>query len=285
MLGLGENNVRLVKTDSGMRIDLADLARSVAEDRRAGYRPFFVAANAGTTATGAFDPIGDLANFAQANDLWLHVDAAYGGFAALAPSQKHLFDGIAAADSVALDPHKWLYLSMGCGCVLYRDPAAAYKAFAHDADYTRPIGLERDEAFAFWNYGPELSRPFRALDLWLLLKHLGARRLGEAIEENIACAEYLQELVHGSDDFEMLAPVGLSIFCFRHQPRGFSGDLDSWNERVLVQLQRGGSSYLSNARIDDKFALRGCVLNYRTTRRDMEILLDDVRAAARAIEA
>ena len=127
-------------------------------------------ANAGTTATGAFDPIGEVADFARRYGLWLHVDAAYGGFAALAPSARHLFEGIAEADSVALDPHKWLYLPVGCGCVLYKDPAAARAAFSHEADYTRMIGLERDEAFAFWDYGPELSRPFRALDLWLLIK-------------------------------------------------------------------------------------------------------------------
>jgi glutamate/tyrosine decarboxylase-like PLP-dependent enzyme len=279
MLGLGERYVRQVRTNARLEIDMSDLERLVREDRAAGHLPFFVAGNAGTTATGAFDPIGELADFARANDLWFHVDAAYGGFAALAPSRRRLFERIGEADSVALDPHKWLYLSMGCGCVLYKDPAAAYAAFSHDAEYTRTIGLERDEAFAFWNYGPELSRPFRALDLWLLLKHVGSRRLGEAIEENIGCAEYLQELVAASDDFEMLAPVGLSVFCFRHRPRGYSGDLDVWNERVLTELQRRGSSYLSNARVDGKFALRGCVLNYRTTRRDMEVLLDDVRRA------
>ena len=169
---------------------------------------------------------------------------------------------------------------MGCGCVLYKDPSAARAAFSHDAEYTRVIGLERDEAFAFWDYGPELSRPFRALNLWLLLKYAGARRLGEAIENNIACAKYLERLVKASGDFEMLAPVELSIFCFRYAPPGYAGDLDALNERLLVQLQRGGSSYLSNARIDGIFALRGCVLNYRTTERDMEILLDDVRRAA-----
>ena len=285
MLGIGERNVRQVRTNSRFEIDPDHLRQLVKQDREAGHLPFLVVGNAGTTATGAFDPLSDLAALARDYDLWFHVDAAYGGFAALAPSCRGLFAGIDEADSVALDPHKWLYLSMGCGCVLYKDAAAAYKAFAHEADYTRPIGLERDEAFAFWNYGPELSRPFRALDVWLLLKHVGARRLGEAIEENIGCARYLAELVGQSSDFEMLAPVGLSVFCFRHVPKGFSGDLDAWNERVLVQVQRDGSSYLSNARVNGKFALRGCVLNYRTTRRDMEILLEDVRKAAESIQA
>jgi aromatic-L-amino-acid/L-tryptophan decarboxylase len=280
MLGLGESNVRPVKTDERLRMDLADLARMVEADLAAGHLPFCVVASAGTTATGAFDPLAELADFARRRNLWLHVDAAYGGFAALAPSARHLFAGISEADSVSLDPHKWLYLPVGCGCVLYKDPATARAAFSHGADYTRTIGLERDEAFAFWDYGPELTRPFRALDLWLLIKYAGAERLGQAIEENIGCAKYLEELVKASEDFEMLAPVELSIFCFRHVPKGFTGDLNALNERILVELNRGGSTYLSNAQVRGRFALRGCVLNYRTTRADMERVLEDVRTAA-----
>ncbi len=279
MLGIGETNVRAVATNNRMEIDLADLDRLVRQDLAAGHRPFCVVANAGTTATGAFDPIGDLADFARRYDLWLHVDAAYGGFAALAPSARQLFARLGEADSVALDPHKWLYLPVGCGCVLYRDPATAHAAFSHAADYTRAIGLERDEAFAFWDYGPELSRPFRALDLWLLVKYVGAERLAQAVEQNMECARYFGDLVNASGDCEMLAPVGLSIFCFRVAPRGYEGDLNALNERILVNLQRAGSSYLSNAMVHGKFALRGCVLNYRTAKRDMETLLDDVRRA------
>jgi glutamate/tyrosine decarboxylase-like PLP-dependent enzyme len=243
-----------------------------------------VVATAGTAGTGAVDPIGETAAVARRHNLWLHVDAAYGGFAVLAPSARTFFRDIAEADSVALDPHKWLYLPVGCGCVLYRDPAAARAAFSDNAEYTRAVGLEHDEAFAFWDYGPELSRPFRALDLWLLLKSAGTRAIGEAIEENIACAKYFAELVSASGDFEMLAPADLSIFCFRYRPRGFAGNLDALNETVMLELQRAGGSYVSNTRIRGEFALRGCVLNYRTTKRDMEILLDDVRAAARTVE-
>ncbi len=285
MLGIGEANVRSVRTDARLRIDLSDLERRIAADTAAGRLPFCVVANAGTTASGAFDPIREIAEVARRHHLWLHVDAAYGGFAALAPSARPLFAGIEAADSVVLDPHKWLYLPVGCGCVLYRDPATARAAFGHDADYTRPLGLEHDEAFAFWDYGPELSRPFRALDVWLLIKFAGAAALGQAIERNIACAKHLERLVDQSGDFEMLAPVELSVFCFRHKPKGFAGDLNRWNERILLELQRSGGSYLSNAMVRGCFALRGCVLNYRTTERDMEILLEDVRRAARFITA
>jgi glutamate/tyrosine decarboxylase-like PLP-dependent enzyme len=284
MLGIGAANLCSVKTGPDLRMDLADLDRLVRQDRAAGYLPFCVVASAGTAGTGAMDPIGAIADLAHAHNLWLHVDGAYGGFSALAPSARAFFDRIGEADSVALDPHKWLYLPVGCGCVLYRDAATARAAFSENAEYTRVVGLEHDEAFAFWDYGPELSRPFRALDLWLLLKSVGTRAIGEAIEENIACAKYFAKLVSASTDFEMMAPVDLSIFCFRYHPRGFDGDLDALNERVMLALQRGGSSYLSNARIRGAFALRGCVLNYRTTKRDMEILLGDVRRAARSAE-
>jgi glutamate/tyrosine decarboxylase-like PLP-dependent enzyme len=281
MLGLGEANVRMVKTDDRFRLDLSDLERLVLADRAAGRLPFCVVASAGTTATGAIDPISGIADIAHRHDLWCHVDAAYGGPAALVPSVKPSFAGIELADSVALDPHKWLYLPMGCGCVLYRDAAAGRAAFGHGAEYTRTIGLERDEAFAFWDYGPELSRPFRALELWLLIKYAGADSLAAAIERNIACAKHVERLIHSSSDFEMLAPVELSVFCFRYKDA--EGDLNALNERILIALQKAGRSYLSNAGLRGKFALRGCVLNYRTTEPDMDQLLEDIRAAAASV--
>ncbi len=281
ILGIGEANVRQVATDGRLRMDPAELARRIGEDRAGGARPFCVVATAGTTATGAIDPIGAIGDVARAEGLWLHVDAAYGGFAALVPDVRRRFAGIERADSVALDPHKWLYLPVGCGCVLYRDPAAARAAFGHSADYTRTIGLERDEAFAFWDYGPELSRPFRALQLWLLFQHVGARRLAEAITANLECAREFERLVRESPDFEMLAPVELSIFCFRH--RALASNLDAFNERILLRLQRGGSTYFSNATVGGRFGLRGCVLNYRTTPQHMRRALADAREAAEGV--
>jgi aromatic-L-amino-acid decarboxylase len=278
MLGIGTGNVRTVRVDDNLRMDVADLARLVAEDRAAGHVPFCVVASAGAAGTGAIDPIGPIADFARSHDLWFHIDGAYGGIAAIAPSAREPFARLGEADSLSLDPHKWLYLPVGCGCILYRDPATARAAFSENADYTRVVGLENDEAFAFWDYGPELSRPFRALDLWLLLKSVGVTAISEAIEENIACARYLSDLVNASDDFEMLAPVDLSIFCFRY--KNFDGDLNAFNERLMFTLQQSGSSYLSNTTVAGKFALRGCVLNYRTTRKDMERLLDDLRSVA-----
>jgi aromatic-L-amino-acid decarboxylase len=300
LLGIGHKNVRLVRVDNRFRMDIDDLTRKIEEDSGDGHLPLCVVASAGTVSTGAFDSLGDVADVARAYNLWMHVDASYGGFAVMAGSAAPFFDRIGEADSISLDPHKWLYLPVDCGCVLYRDPAAARAAFAHDAEYTRVLEREPDEAFAFWDYGPELSRRFRALKVWMMLKNVGTRALGEAIEKNIVCANHLARLVEASEDFEMLAPVGLSVFCFRYVPpsvrqelEGTSREraeeinlaLDVMNERVMVELQREGDAYLSNARVQGRFALRGCVLNYRTTERDMEILLEDVRRAAKRIKA
>ena len=288
LLGIGRENVRHVSVDERFRIRLDELERMTSDDLRDGHLPFCIVANAGTVNTGACDPLRAMSDLARRFGLWLHVDGSYGGFATLAPSAHDLFDGIEQADSISLDPHKWLYLPADCGCVLYRDPNTARATFAHDAEYTRVISQEADEAFAFWDYGPELSRRFRALKVWMTLKAVGLRAFSEAIEKDLACARYLESLVRRSDDFEMLAPVELSIFCFRHLPSHLRDandeQLDAWNERLLVELQRDGSSFLSNARIDGKFALRGCVLNYRTTLDDIEILLADLRRIASRLQ-
>ena len=287
LLGIGRENVCHIAVDERFRIRTDDLVAKITADLEAGYVPLCVVANAGTVNTGAVDPLAEIREIANRFQLWMHVDGSYGALAILAKSARELFAGIERADSVALDPHKWLYLPVDVGCVIYRDPEIVRAAFAHEAEYTRIIGQEADEAFAFWDYGPELSRRFRALKVWMLLKGVGVSALSEAIENNLACARHLESMVRASDDFEMAAPVELSIFCFRHMPVQLRNEspktIDAFNERLLVALQRDGSSYLSNATLGGRFALRGCVLNYRTTLRDMEILLDDLRRVAKSL--
>jgi glutamate/tyrosine decarboxylase-like PLP-dependent enzyme len=287
LLGIGRENVRYVPVDECFRIRVDDLIAKIKEDLEAGYIPFCVVGNAGTVDTGAVDPLREIREVAHRFQLWMHVDGSYGAFAILADSAKRLFAGMEEADSIALDPHKWLYLPVDIGCVIYRDPEAARAAFAHEAEYTRMFGEEADEAFVCWDYGPELSRRFRALKVWMLLKGVGLNCLSEAIESNLACARHLQSMMQASDDFEMAAPVELSIFCFRYVPAQLRNQtpetIDAFNERLLVALQRDGSSYLSNTTLGGRFALRGCVLNYRTTPRDMEILLDDLRRVAKSL--
>jgi aromatic-L-amino-acid decarboxylase len=287
LLGIARENLRHVAVDERFRIRVDDLVAKITADLEAGYVPFCVVANAGTVNTGAVDPLPEIREVADRFQLWMHVDGSYRALAVLAESARKLFAGIEQADSVALDPHKWLYLPVDVGCVIYRAPEIARAAFAHEAEYTRIIGEGADEAFAFWDYGPELSRRFRALKVWMLLKGVGLNSLSEAIESNLACARYFESMVRASDDFEMAAPVELSIFCFRHVPVRLRSEwpqaIDAFNERLLIALQRDGSSYLSNAMLGGRFALRGCVLNYRTTLRDMKILLDDLRRVARSL--
>jgi glutamate/tyrosine decarboxylase-like PLP-dependent enzyme len=287
LLGIGRENVRHVTVDKHFKMRLDDLTAKIDADLKAGYVPLCVIGNAGTVDTGAIDPLLDIREVANRFQLWMHVDGSYGAFAMLAQSARKLFAGMEQADSIALDPHKWLYLPVDVGCVIYRNPEIARSAFAQEAEYTRMFGEEADEAFVCWDYGPELSRRFRALKVWMLLKGIGLNQLSEAIESNLACARHLDSMVQASDDFEMVAPVELSIFCFRHVPMHLRNRpaeaIDAFNERLLVALQRDGSSYLSNATLGGRFALRGCVLNYRTTLRDMAILLDDLRRVGKSL--
>src|SRR5438046_2485535 len=281
LLGIGRENVRLVAVDERFKIRVDDLVAKITADLEAGYLPFCVVANAGTVNTGAVDPLAEIREIADRFQLWMHVDGSYGAFAVLAESAKKLFAGIERADSIALDPHKWLYLPVDVGCVIYREPEIARAAFAHEAEYTRIIGQQADEAFAFWDYGPELSRRFRALKVWMLLKGVGLDYLGEAIESNLACARHLESMVQASDDFEMVAPVELSIFCFRHVSaqlrNGSPAAIDAFNERLLIAFQRDGSSYLSNATLGGRFGLGGCVVDYGPRFRGLSILADELR--------
>ena len=300
LLGIGEDNVRSVAVNARFQMDTLALARMIAEDRDRGYLPFCVVGSPGTTNTGSCDRLEEVAEVTSRYGLWFHVDACYGGWAALAPSKRALFRGIDRADSVALDPHKWLYVPGDASCILYRDPARARVTFGSEADYIRVLLDQPDETYAFWDYGPELTRRFRALKVWMMLSHVGTRALGEAIERNCRCAQYLGQRVERANDFEMLAPVELSVFCFRYVPpavkmayatadteqrAAMDRELNALNEQILKTIQLGGHSYLSNATLGGRMALRGCVLNFRTTERDMEILLEDVRAAGRRLSA
>jgi len=261
-----------------MRVDL--LREKIEADRSEGLRPFCVVGSAGTTNTGVVDPLSELAAVAAEFDLWYHVDGAYGAPGILDERKQHLFSGLESADSVSLDPHKWLYVPVDAGCLLFRDDAAARATFSTDeADYIKTHGYVDEEAFAFWDYGIELSRRFRALKVWLTLQYYGSRRIAEAISEDISLAEYLGEVVSNADDFELLAPVELSICCFRYVSSSET-DLDKLNERIMERVQKGGRAYLSNATVNGHFALRACITNFRTTKNDIDETIAAIREAA-----
>ena len=278
-LGVG---LEPVAVDRDRRLDPAALRTAIASDRAAGLLPICVVATAGTTSTGAVDPLDAVATVAADAGVWLHVDGAYGAPAAADPACRQLFAGLHRADSLCIDAHKWLYAPVDCSALLLHDAAATARAFGAGADdYVRVLATQPTETFAFWDHGLELSRRFRALKLWATLRFHGRDRLAAAIGEDIRLAAHLAELVAAAEDFELLAGPGLSICCFRHAPTHVDEPtLDAHNERMLQALQRDGRVYLSNATIDGRFALRACITNFRTTRADVERVLTVVRELA-----
>lgn len=298
ILGFGRDQVRLVGCDDQFRLNVQLLRERICADVQTGAQPFCVVASAGTTNTGAVDPLSEIAEVAKEFGLWFHVDGAYGAPAALDETKRVLFAGLEHADSVSLDPHKWLYAPLDCGCLLFRDEARARAAFGEeDADYIKVLEEDADESFAFWNYGPELSRRFRALKIWLTLRYYGVNRIAAAITEDNALAAYLAQLVEEAEDFELLSRPQLSICCFRYAPvnlrsraRGAQpdgeaneGELNNLNEKIMFAVQRGGRAYLSSATIHGRFALRVCITNFRTTRADLEQTLEIIRSTAHAL--
>lgn len=295
LLGFGREQVRTVACDQRLRLDVRSLRQLLEQDRRNGLQPFCVVASAGTVNSGAVDPLAEIAEIAREFGIWFHVDGAYGAPGSLDTRKRHLFAGLERADSVSLDPHKWLYVPLDAGCLLFRDEAAARLVFtAGDADYIKVLDENPDESFAFWDYGMELSRRFRALKIWLTLRYYGVERLAAAISDDNSLALYLAERIEQSEDFELLAPVELSICCFRYVPIQFRAklaeagaearmqierELDALNQRTMLTVQRGGEAYVSNATIHGKFALRACITNFRTTREDIDKTLEIIRSA------
>ncbi|HJR08783.1 MAG TPA: aminotransferase class V-fold PLP-dependent enzyme [Pyrinomonadaceae bacterium] len=297
ILGLGREQVRVVETDENFRMDVRRLRERIESDLKNNCQPFCIVASAGTVNTGAVDPLKEIARVARDHDLWFHVDGAYGALAGVDASKRERLAGLREADSVSLDPHKWLYTPVDCGCLLFRDASAVRAAWAgSEADYIKIFEETERESYAFFDYGSELSRRFRALKIWMLLRYYGAERVASAITDDNALAAYFAARVEAASDFELLAPVELSICCFRYAPpdarqrlaEASSAEerarvevaLNELNERIMRAVQRGGRAYLSNALLGGRFALRACIVNFRTTRRDIEETLEIIREAA-----
>ena len=277
LLGLGYGAVRLIPVDKQFRMDVHDLRQAIRDDLEAGEIPIAVVGSAGTTATGSIDPLDEIAAVCKEFDLWMHVDGAYGALASLAIPEA--FRGLERADSLSLDPHKWLYQPAGCGCLLYREPEAARRAFSHSGDYARVQSNDPVEGFAFFEESIELSRPARALKLWLSLRYYGLLAFQQSIREDLELTQVLVAAIDAEPALERLAPVPLSAVCFRYV--GGSGDLDAVNRETLGRVIRRGRVYISNAIIESKFALRACIVNHRTTGDDVKLIVSEVLAAAR----
>ena len=278
MLGIGRANLRLIPVDDSFRMDLGAFEAAVAADGRAGRRGIAVVASAGTVTTGAIDPLAKLARIARANDLWLHIDGAYGALAALADPTK--LAGLALADSISLDAHKWLYQPLDCSILLYRDAEVARRTFSYTGDYAKTLSEDPIEGFAFFEESLELSRRFRALKLWLSLRYHGLAAFRQAISENLRQARLLAQLIQAEPLLELLAPVELSAVCFRWKDDDDAA-LNRRNAEILRDVTKRGRVVLSNANIRGAFGLRACIVNHRTTDDDVAAVVEEVLAAAR----
>jgi aromatic-L-amino-acid/L-tryptophan decarboxylase len=271
MFGLGTSSVRWIDTDDELRMRVDLLSEAIESDRRAGDVPFLVVATAGSVSTGAIDPLVEIAETARDQGLWLHVDGAYGGVAACLADAPADLKALALADSVAVDPHKWLYAPLEAGCVLVRREQALLDAFSY-----RPPYYQLDEGLNYFEYGPQNSRSFRALKIWLSFRQAGRSGYEQMIGDDIALARRLYGLA--ADDPELEGrTTSLSITTFRYVPSGLeaaaAGDyLDDLNQELLARLNSTGEAFLSNAVIDGRFYLRACIVNFRTTAADVEAL-------------
>jgi glutamate/tyrosine decarboxylase-like PLP-dependent enzyme len=284
LLGIGRNNLRLIPCDDNFQIRTDLLRAEIRRDVEAGLTPIAIVGSAGTVATGSIDPLPQLADIASDFGAWFHIDGAYGALAAIA--EPALFAGLDQADSLSLDPHKWLYQPLDCGCLLYRDAADARRAFSHTGDYAKSLLDDPVESFAYFEESIELSRRFRALKLWLSLRYHGLEKFREAIRNDLQHAQLLSRLIAAESELELLAPVKLSAVCFRFFPRAGRGDdADELNRKILQHVVQRGKVYLSNASIHGKFSLRACFVNHRTRPDDVAVIIAEVLATGRELSA
>jgi glutamate/tyrosine decarboxylase-like PLP-dependent enzyme len=284
ILGLGSCALRKIRCCADFMIDVVELRRAIKEDREAGAKPFCVIGTAGTVNTGAFDDLEALAQLCADEDIWFHVDGAFGGLCVLSERLAARLKGMERADSLAFDFHKWAHVQYDSGCVLVRDAELQRAAYS-----MRPAYLQHSErglgAGDVWpcDLGPELSRSFRALKIWFALKEHGTRRLAKGIERNCDQAQYLAGKVASEPLLELLAPCTLNIVCFRALMPGLAeADLDRLNEEIVADVQESGVAAPSTSRIRGRLAIRVNVTNHRTEFRDMDILVDAVLRAAGA---
>jgi glutamate/tyrosine decarboxylase-like PLP-dependent enzyme len=287
--GFGTGSIRWIPTDGRLRMDVAALRRQIDADAAAGDVPCMVVGTAGSVSTGAVDPLPDIGALCKEYGVWFHVDGAYGGFAAALPDAPADLHGLNVADSVAVDPHKWLYAPLEAGCALVRDPEALRAAFA----YHPPYYHFEERATNYVDYGPQNSRGFRALKVWLALRHVGAAGYRTMIADDIRLSKAMAEAVGRHRELQLITQ-DLSITTFRYVPedlRARAGEpmveehLDALNRELLDRLQRGGEAFVSNAVVGGQYVLRACIVNFHTDRGDVEALPEIVARIGRTVDA
>jgi aromatic-L-amino-acid/L-tryptophan decarboxylase len=293
LLGLGRSGLRLIPVQADFRMNLTGLESAIAEDRKAGRRPICVVGNAGTVNTGAIDDLATLADLCRREKLWFHVDGAFGALAAISSRLKPLVAGMEQADSIAFDLHKWLYMPYDVGCVLIRSREAHQRPFASHASYlTREARGAAPNDHDPGSLGPELSREFRGLKVWMLLQEHGIAKYARLIEQNVTQAKYLAALTHRHTELELMAPVPLNIVCLRYtgtpKPAGNGAEaerLDAVNREILMRIQERGIAVPSATTLNGRFAIRVAITNHRSRREDFDLLVDSVVDIGREVAA
>ncbi len=276
LLGFGSDYLRKIPVDADYRMDVAALEAQIAADRAAGLHPVCVAASAGTVNTGAIDPLNQLADICERENLWFHVDGAYGGFGILAEQTSGLYQGIERVDSLAVDPHKWLYLPVECGCALVRDAQAMRDTFSLVPPYLRD-----DQALPWFSeFGIQQTRGFKALKLWMAMQHIGLDGYKASISRDIGLAKLLQAKIQARDDFELVAAGPLSVTCFLYTPPNLT-EIEVVNRKLIELVQAEGQVFLTGTELNGRYALRACIVNFRTTEADLDRLLDVIADAGR----
>lgn len=291
MLGIGHNQIRKIDTNAAFEMDLVDLEATIQEDITAGYQPFCVVASAGTVNTGAVDPLKEISLLCKRHQLWFHIDGAYGGPAAAVPQTKDLFLGMEAADSIAIDPHKWLYVPIEAGCALFKDLKYSKAAFSHIPDY---LAADRsiDTRLDYNEHGVQLSRSFKALKIWMTFKAYGAEKLSNAIAQDILKAQYLKNLLVGSDYFDIAAEGPLSIICYHFNPKKLNLNdavseeaqvLEELNLKLISDIERDGRVFITGTKINGKTVLRSCFVNHRIQQHHLDKIFSVLEELAEAI--
>lgn len=274
-LGLGQRALRKIPADSEFRMDARALARAIEEDRRDGVLPFCVVATAGTTSTSSIDPVPEIADVCEREKLWLHVDAAYAGSAAVVEELRHLFAGCERADSLTMNPHKWLFTPFDLSVLYTRRMDVLHRAFSLVPEYLRTLEAGKESVRNHSEYGVQLGRRFRALKLWMVIRYFGRDGLAARIREHCRLARLFAAWVEAAPGWELLAPVPLGLVCFRAAPPAREGEpederaarLDALNERIMHAVNATGAAFLSHTKLNDLFTLRLAVGNIRTTER------------------
>jgi aromatic-L-amino-acid decarboxylase len=290
VIGFRQDQIRFIAVDEAYRIDIQALKRAVEADKKAGLRPFCVVANAGSTNTGAVDPIAEVATFCLEQNLWLHADAAYGGFSMLSERGRDLLQGIEQADSITLDPHKWLYVPFEAGCLLCKDRKNLERTFTMHPEYLQDINRD-DDLVNFCDHGIQLTRSFRALKIWMTLKHYGVEKFQALVNQHLDLALLATALFDRSPVLDVMVRPQLGVVCFRYLPESPVPDqmdretyLQQLNEALVERIHQDGHALLSTTRLQNRYAIRFCPMNHRSTMEDVISTIAVLEETGREVE-